>query len=73
MEYFKSKPKRRKTKLVTVGKIKVGSDAPITVQSMTNTATSNLEATLKQIKEFRREAGAGIIRVSCPDKSQQKP
>ena len=71
MEYFKNKPKRRKTKLVTVGKIKVGSDAPITVQSMTNTATSNLEATLKQIKDLE-EAGADIIRVSCPDEKSTK-
>ncbi len=71
MEYFKNKPKRRKTKLVTVGKIKVGSGAPITVQSMTNTATSNLEATLKQIKDLE-EAGADIIRVSCPDEKSTK-
>ena len=71
MEYFKNKPKRRKTKLVTVGKIKVGSDAPITVQSMTNTATSNLEETLKQIDELE-EAGADIIRVSCPDEKSTK-
>jgi len=71
MEYFKNKPKRRKTKLVTVGKIKVGSNAPITVQSMTNTATSNLEETLKQIDELE-EAGADIIRVSCPDEKSTK-
>ena len=45
MEYFNSKLKRRKTRQVTVGNVRVGSDAPITVQSMTNTETSNLEAT----------------------------
>ena len=71
MEYFRNKLKRRKTKLVTVGKIKVGSDAPITVQSMTNTATSNLEETLKQINDLE-EAGADIIRVSCPDEKSTK-
>ena len=57
--------------MVSVGKIKVGSDAPITVQSMTNTLTSNLEATLKQIKDLE-DAGADFIRVSCPDEKSTK-
>ena len=71
MEYFNSKLKRRKTRQVTVGNVRVGSDAPITVQSMTNTETSNLEATLKQINALET-AGADLIRVSCPDKESTK-
>ena len=71
MEYFQNKLKRRKTRLVTLGKMKVGSEAPITVQSMTNTVTHNLEATLKQIVALEK-AGADLIRVSCPDESSTK-
>ncbi len=66
MEYYKNIIKRRKTKLVSLGKIKVGSDAPITVQSMTNTLTSNLISTIDQIKDLEK-AGADLVRVSCPD------
>ena len=71
MEYYKNKIKRRKTRLVTIGKTKVGSSAPITVQSMTNTLTSNLVSTTKQIQELE-EAGADLIRVSCPDEKSTK-
>ncbi len=71
MEYFKNKLIRRKTRLVSVGKVKVGSDAPITVQSMTNTATHNLEATVDQINALEK-AGADLIRVSCPDEKSTK-
>ena len=66
MEYYKNIIKRRKTKLVSLGKIKVGSDAPITVQSMTNTLTSNLISTIDQIRDLEK-AGADLVRVSCPD------
>jgi (E)-4-hydroxy-3-methylbut-2-enyl-diphosphate synthase len=59
--------KRRKTKKIKVGNIEVGGNAPISVQSMTNTLTTNVEATVKQINELE-EAGADIVRVSCPDK-----
>ena len=59
--------KRRKTKKIKVGKVEVGGDAPISVQSMTNTLTTNVDATIKQINELD-EAGADIVRVSCPDK-----
>ena len=58
--------KRKKTKKINVGKVEVGGDAPITVQSMTNTLTTNIDATIKQINELK-EAGADIVRVSCPD------
>ena len=50
-----------------VGKVAVGGDAPVTVQTMTNTPTSDAAATIAQIRRCE-EAGADIIRVSCPDK-----
>ena len=58
---------RRITKQISVGSVKVGSNHPITVQSMTNTITSNIEATVEQIKQLKK-AGADLVRVSCPDK-----
>ena len=57
---------RKKTKKIKVGNVEVGGDAPISVQSMTNTLTTNVEDTVKQIKKLE-EAGADIVRVSCPD------
>ena len=62
---------RRITKQINVGTVKVGSAYPITVQSMTNTLTTNIEATVKQIKSLA-EAGADLVRVSCPDKESTK-
>ena len=59
--------KRKKTKKIKVGNIEVGGNAPISVQSMTNTLTTDVKATVKQINELA-EAGADIVRVSCPDK-----
>ncbi len=59
--------KRRKTKKIKVGNIEVGGDAPISIQSMTNTLTTDVDGTIKQINELA-EAGADIVRVSCPDK-----
>jgi len=58
--------KRRKTKKIKVGEVEIGGDAPISVQSMTNTLTTDVDATIKQINELT-EAGADIVRVSCPD------
>ena len=58
---------RRKTKTIKVGNVDVGGDSPISVQSMTNTLTKDVEATVKQINELVDE-GADIVRVSCPDK-----
>ena len=58
--------KRRKTKVINVGKVKIGGDNPISVQSMTNTLTSNVKGTIKQINDIAEE-GADIVRVSCPD------
>nr|AAR37561.1 1-hydroxy-2-methyl-2-(E)-butenyl 4-diphosphate synthase [uncultured marine bacterium 313] len=59
--------KRRKTRKIKVGNVEIGGDAPISVQSMTNTLTTDVDATIKQINELT-EAGADIVRVSCPDK-----
>jgi (E)-4-hydroxy-3-methylbut-2-enyl-diphosphate synthase len=57
---------RRKSRQIHVGKVPVGGDAPITVQSMTNTLTSDAAATIDQIRALEA-AGADIVRVSCPD------
>ncbi|MDM8009627.1 MAG: flavodoxin-dependent (E)-4-hydroxy-3-methylbut-2-enyl-diphosphate synthase [Parasphingorhabdus sp.] len=57
---------RRKCRQIMVGDVPVGGDAPITVQTMTNTLTSDAKATIEQIRRCE-EAGVDIIRVSCPD------
>jgi (E)-4-hydroxy-3-methylbut-2-enyl-diphosphate synthase len=57
---------RRRSRQIHVGKVLVGGGAPITVQSMTNTLTHDVAATVAQIKALER-AGADIVRVSCPD------
>ncbi len=57
---------RRKCRQIRVGDVLVGGDAPISVQTMTNTLTTDVEATLAQINAAA-EAGADIVRVSCPD------
>ncbi len=60
--------KRRVTKEINVGKVKIGGNNPISVQSMTNTLTKNAKDTLKQINSIS-EAGGDIVRVSCPDEA----
>jgi (E)-4-hydroxy-3-methylbut-2-enyl-diphosphate synthase len=57
---------RRKSRQIRVGNVLVGGDAPISVQTMTNTLTTDIEGTLAQIRAAA-EAGADIVRVSCPD------
>ena len=57
---------RKKTKVINVGNVKIGGDNPISVQSMTNTLTTNVKATIKQINDICEE-GADLVRVSCPD------
>ncbi|MCX8500288.1 MAG: flavodoxin-dependent (E)-4-hydroxy-3-methylbut-2-enyl-diphosphate synthase [Alphaproteobacteria bacterium] len=57
---------RRKSRQIRVGKVLVGGDAPISVQSMTNSLTSDIQATITQIRALEA-AGADIVRVSCPD------
>jgi len=57
---------RRQSRQIMVGNVAVGGDAPVTVQTMTNTLTSDAKATIDQIRRCE-EAGVDIIRVSCPD------
>ncbi len=63
--------KRKKTKVIKVGKVKVGGNNPISVQTMTNTLTTDIKSTIKQIQDVQNE-GADIVRVSCPDESSSK-
>ena len=63
--------KRRKTREISVGNVKVGGDNPISVQSMTNTLTKNVKETINQIERVA-EAGADIVRVSCPDEDSTR-
>jgi len=63
--HFESPIKRRKSRQVMVGDVPVGGDAPISVQSMTNTETTDVEATVEQINRIQA-AGADIVRVSVP-------
>ena len=62
---------RRKCRKIFVGDIPVGGDSPIAVQSMTNTITSDVSATVEQINALEK-AGADIVRVSCPDEDSTK-
>tara|TARA_X000000950_G_scaffold11771_1_gene12754 strand:- start:804 stop:1889 length:1086 start_codon:yes stop_codon:yes gene_type:complete len=62
---------RKVTKKIKVGNVKVGGDSPITVQSMTNTLTTDIKGTINQIHSLE-EAGADIVRVSCPDEKSTK-
>ena len=57
---------RRKTRQIFVGSVPIGGDAPITVQSMTNTLTTDVDATVAQVRRLQ-EVGADIVRISCPD------
>jgi (E)-4-hydroxy-3-methylbut-2-enyl-diphosphate synthase len=59
---------RRPSRQIRVGAVAVGGDAPISVQSMTNTPTADAGATIDQIRQLE-EAGADIVRVSCPDEA----
>ena len=58
---------RRKSRRVYVGKVPVGDGAPITVQTMTNTLTTDVAGTVAQVKRAEA-AGVDIVRISCPDK-----
>ena len=62
---------RRKSRQIHVGSVPIGGDAPIAVQSMTNTITSDVKATVEQIHQLE-EAGADIVRVSCPDEASSR-
>ena len=63
--------RRRKTKVINIGDVKIGGDNPISVQSMTNTLTTDVKATINQINDIAEE-GADIVRVSCPDTDSTK-
>jgi len=58
---------RRKTRQIFVGNVAIGADAPISVQSMTNTPTTDVQATIKQVEQCV-EVGAELMRISVPDK-----
>ena len=62
---------RKKTKEIKVGNLVVGGNSKISVQSMTNTLTTDVKGTIDQINSLE-EAGADIVRVSCPDESSTK-
>jgi len=62
---------RKKTRKIKVGNISVGGDSFISVQSMTNTLTTDIKGTINQIHSLE-EAGADIVRVSCPDEASTK-
>lgn len=63
--------KRRKSRQIMVGPVAVGGDAPISVQTMTNTDTKDIDATIEQINRCA-EAGADIVRVSVPDRESSR-
>jgi (E)-4-hydroxy-3-methylbut-2-enyl-diphosphate synthase len=62
---------RRQTRQIHVGPVAVGGDAPITVQTMTNTLTTDVKATVEQVQACA-EAGADIVRISVPDEASSK-
>ena len=62
---------RRRCRQISVGSVRVGGDAPISVQSMTNTPTADAGATIDQIRRLE-EAGVDIVRVSCPDEDSTR-
>ncbi|HLA51109.1 MAG TPA: flavodoxin-dependent (E)-4-hydroxy-3-methylbut-2-enyl-diphosphate synthase, partial [Thermodesulfobacteriota bacterium] len=57
---------RRKTRQIRVGNVKIGSGEPVSIQSMTNTDTSDVKATINQIKALEK-AGCEIVRVAVPN------
>ena len=65
VSYSKPVIKRRTTRQIQLGKVKVGGDAPITVQSMTKTETADFDATMKQIHAIA-EAGGDLVRCAVP-------
>ena len=62
---------RRKTKAITVGSLGIGGEYPLTVQSMTNTDTHDVEATYDQVKRLA-DAGCDIVRITAPDEESVK-
>ena len=62
---------RRKTRIIKVGGLEIGGNSPISVQTMTNTLTSDIESTLNQISRIEK-VGADIVRVSVPDQESSR-
>ena len=62
---------RRRTRKIKLGKLFIGGDSPISVQSMTNTITSDEASTINQVNELQ-EVGADLVRISCPDQDSTK-
>jgi (E)-4-hydroxy-3-methylbut-2-enyl-diphosphate synthase len=62
---------RRRSRQITVGSVAVGGDAAISVQSMTNTPTTDVQATIAQVRALEA-AGADIVRISCPDRESSE-
>ena len=71
MERSYQKIDRRKTRTINVGNLKIGSESPVLVQTMTNTLTTNIDDTLNQIRRVV-DVGADIVRVSVPDKESSE-
>ena len=69
--YYWRNIERRNSNVISVGSLNIGGSSPISVQSMTNTNTSDVLATVKQVKQLE-EAGADLIRISCPDGDSTK-
>ena len=68
---YSHKIKRKLTKKIKVGNVEIGGDSPISVQTMTNTLTHDIESTLQQIHDIEKE-GCDIVRVSIPDEASSK-
>jgi (E)-4-hydroxy-3-methylbut-2-enyl-diphosphate synthase len=66
--YLESMAERRRTRPVKVGKVTIGGDAPVSVQSMTTTKTTDIYPTLQQIRNLEI-AGCDIVRVTVPDEA----
>ena len=69
--YYWRNIERRNSNVISVGSLNIGGSCPISVQSMTNTNTSDVLATVKQVKQLE-EAGADLVRISCPDGDSTK-
>ena len=69
--YYWRNIERRNSNVISVGSLHIGGSSPISVQSMTNTNTSDVLATVKQVKQLE-EAGADLVRISCPDGDSTK-
>ena len=70
-KYYWRNIQRRESNTIKVGSLNVGGNSPISVQSMTNTKTSDASKTIIQVKELE-SAGADLVRISCPDKESTK-